>query len=310
MKVSALAVAAASFMALVQAAPMPQTFDGAFIDSIPPPTSDGPPAGATKSSPDVDVESLVDAAVSDIEKRGVASDNFVKVFDKWTGSTQTGGYLTFKFLDTYDVDLCATKCLDNTGCVFFNIFYEHNNHGEQIKCALYSIPSTKGDATNYGGQVRDGVTSYKYESAGYKKKNLQEDVPGYTYECFGAASINAPSGSNTYMGVTFSTTSASTCAAACEAKTAANAAAAKPGETYRVCNFFNYYNVYQDNVAYQNACTFYLVPYDASYATNYSGQVRNGHTYGIGESCGYTRNELLGVNGIATKPSVVTASKA
>ncbi|KAK6329929.1 hypothetical protein TWF718_003356 [Orbilia javanica] len=313
MKVSIIAAAAALF-ALASAAPTPQDFDGDFIDSIPPPTAEGAPAGATKSGPDVDVDALVESTVSDISKRwtiskrGVASDNFVKVFDNWTGSTQTGGYLTFKLLPSYDVDLCATKCLANTGCVFFNIYDETNPAGILHKCALYSIASTKGAATNFGGQDHNGVISVKSLSAGYKKKALQEDVPGYHYECFGDASINAPQTGpvDPYMGVSFTTTSPSVCAAACDAKTAYNLKQAPANGTYRACNFFDFYNVYRDGVPYQTACTFYLISYDSTFATNF-GQKRNGYQYSIGESCGYTRDVLIGVDGIATKGGVARA---
>ncbi|KAF3914188.1 hypothetical protein ABW20_dc0100109 [Dactylellina cionopaga] len=237
-------------------------------------------------------------------KRGVAEDSFVKLFDNWTGSTQTGGYLTFKTLPSRDVELCAAKCIANARCVFFNLYDETNPAGLLHKCALYSTPSTKAQAVNYGGQNHGSVNtkSVKSLSVAYKKKSLQAIVSGYSFQCFGDAAISAPNNGTTYMGVSFTTTSPASCAAACDAKTASNLNAAAPGSTYRVCNFFDFYNIYEDGVLYQTACTLFTMPYDASFATNY-GSIKNGYSYTIGESCAYTKNMLVGIGGVATKPS-------
>ncbi|KAK6525364.1 hypothetical protein TWF694_005503 [Orbilia ellipsospora] len=293
MKVSIVA-ASISLLASVQSIPTPSSVNGAISKRLNELGNSG-----VKVAFEITVANF-NAAFNRVSKRGVASDSFVKVFDNAVGATQSAGCLGITALSTYDVDACASKCLANSNCVFFNLYDDVQSNGKIHKCALYSEASTMARATYYGGGYKTRATSAISRSTGYKKKSLQPTVPRFQSLCYGSAAIDAPPGSTTYMGVFFTFTSASACAAACVATTAYNEEHAAVGHTYQPCNFFQFYDVYRDGVLFQKACTFYSIPYGAKYATNH-GAPRDGHTYTIGESCGYTANTLVGVNGLATK---------
>ena len=98
----------------------------------------------------------------------------------------------------------------------------------------------------------------------------------------GDATINAPPGTTTYMGVqTFPGTQPydpAVCAAGCLAKTAYNSRHPNPDGSYRSCVFFDAYILLKDGANGQFTCTYYTNAYDSSWATNF-GQTRDGDTY-------------------------------
>ncbi|USW56165.1 Putative PA14/GLEYA domain-containing protein [Septoria linicola] len=117
-------------------------------------------------------------------------------------------------------------------------------------------------------------------------------VPGFDGpDEFGDATIIAPKGDTTYMGVqTFPQNTGynpNVCAEACKAKSAYNVRQAKAGVQPRICRFFVAYTVLKDGGDPLFTCTYYTQPWDRSFATN-RGSTRSGVKYTNQDSNGYT----------------------
>ncbi|KAK6503551.1 hypothetical protein TWF481_008565 [Arthrobotrys musiformis] len=310
-------------------AALPQDLTGDFFDGLPEPQPTGAPLGTETNGPPVDISAIIDAAVAQatavdapgadpaltdnseptepekMRKRSPSSDaitpsGYYLVFSGLNGATQAPSYLTFKSIPVYDPNLCAAKCNSISGCRFFNLYIEINVHGQIIKCSFYSIRSTASSATNVG-QWRDSFRVTIKNSNGYAKYQPYPPVDGFTVETLGGA-INgkrlAPGDPDPYMGYTsIEASDPSTCAIACEQKTAYNSRHPSIQGTYRACNFFNFYHLYKNGEGYRTICSFYLIQFNSSYATNH-GYSSNGDTYTIAESYGYTRVVQQGDGGI------------
>ncbi|RPB22093.1 hypothetical protein L211DRAFT_885774 [Terfezia boudieri ATCC MYA-4762] len=227
-------------------------------------------------------------------------------FKNLNGATETSSYMTYKILPASTPNLAqagADFCQSVVGCTFFNIYTEKfgpNPADKVIKCSLYSLPSSADQATNVG-QWRDGYLVTISGSWGFSRI-LHPTVPGYTAEKLDGA-INGkranPTDPDPYMGyASISATDPSLCASACEDKTAFDSQH-PTGGTYKACNFFNFYILIRNGVPYKTICSFYIIPFDNSFAVNY-GYSTSTDTYTIGDSWGFTRVPQQGTGGIVT----------
>ncbi|KAF8437733.1 hypothetical protein BGX38DRAFT_926846 [Terfezia claveryi] len=291
------------------------------VNNLPP--DDGPlgPAVGTEPGPTVpDNSQIINKAVEEISNSPskLKRDNELKKryttlplppgwfyeFKNLNAATESSSYMTYKSLPASTPDLAqagANFCQSVAGCTFFNIYTEKfgpNPADQVIKCSLYSLSSTAAQATN-DGQWRDGYRVTISGSWGFSK-TLNPTVPGYTAEPLDGA-INGkranPTDPDPYMGyASISATDPSLCASACEDKTAYDSRHPTDG-TYRACNFFNFYILIKDGVPYKTICSFYIIPFDNSFAVNY-GYSTSTTTYTIGDSWGYTRVPQQGTGGI------------
>ncbi|KAK6520670.1 hypothetical protein TWF506_000919 [Arthrobotrys conoides] len=307
----------------------PQDLTNGFFDGLPEPEPTGAPFGTETSGPAVDRSAIIEATVAQataldtpradpaltnspdstdpgkLRERSPSSEaatpsGYYLVFSGLNGATQAPSYLTFKSIPTYDPGLCAAKCNSISSCRFFNLYIEINANGQIIKCSFYSIRSTASSATNVG-QWRNKFHVTINNSNGYAKYQPYPPVNGFTVEVLGGA-INgrrlASGDPDPYMGYTsIEASDPSICAIACEKKTAYNSRHPNSEQTYRACNFFNFYHLYKNGEGYRTICSFYLIPFDSSYATNH-GYSSHGDTYTIAESYGYTRIVQQGNGGI------------
>ncbi|KAF3941670.1 hypothetical protein ABW19_dt0207082 [Dactylella cylindrospora] len=317
----------------------PQEFTEDFFQELPEAEATGAPYGTAPSGPPVDLSTIIENAVAQatatdapgadpaitstpeptestperLKKRSPSSEaitpsGYYLVFSGLNGATQASSYLTYKTIPQYDPSLCAAKC--NTisyfgGYInsrFFNLYIEHDPTGTVFKCSFYSLKTTASSATNVG-QWRGSFRITIDNSNGYAKYQSYPPVSGFTVETLGGA-INGkrlnPGDPDPYMGYTsIQTSDPSICAIACEEKTGYNSRHPSSSGTYRACNFFNFYSLNRNGEGYQIVCSFYLIPFNSSYATNH-GYSSSGYTYTIAESYGYTRNVQQGNGGIVT----------
>ncbi|KAK6537012.1 hypothetical protein TWF281_001216 [Arthrobotrys megalospora] len=307
----------------------PQDLTGDFFDGLPELQPTGAPFGSETTGPPVDRSTIVEAVVAQatatdapgadpaltstpestdsvgLRERSPSSEattpsGYYLVFSGLSGATQAPSYLTFRSIPVYDPNLCAAKCNSINGCRFFNLYIEINANGQIIKCSFYSIKNTASSATNVG-QWRNGFHVTINNSNGYAKYQPYPPVDGFTAEVLSGA-INgkrlSPGDPDPYMGYTsIEASDPSICAIACEKKTAYNSRHPTSLGTYRACNFFNFYHLYKNGEGYRTICSFYLIPFDSSYATNH-GSSSHGDTYTIAESYGYTRIAQQGDGGI------------
>ncbi|EPS43848.1 hypothetical protein H072_2108 [Dactylellina haptotyla CBS 200.50] len=310
----------------------PQEFSEDFFEDLPDAQATGAPYGTETGGPFVDRSTIVEAVVAQATatdapgadpaltatpnqptespkfcKRTVSSEaitpgGYFLVFSGLSGATQASSYLTFHSIPAYNPDLCATRCDSIVGCRFFNLYIERNASGEVIKCSFYSLKSTTSAATNVG-QFRNGFHVTINNSNGYAKYQAFPAVEGFAMERLRGSTngkrlnLGDP---DPYMGYTsIQTSDPSICAIACEQKTAYNSRHLSPSNTYRACNFFNFYSLNKNGEGYMTICSFYLIPFNSSYATNH-GYSSGGNIYTIAESYGYTRNLQQGDGGIVT----------
>ncbi|KAF1929530.1 uncharacterized protein M421DRAFT_59878 [Didymella exigua CBS 183.55] len=210
------------------------------------------------------------------------------------------GYMGFTLLDTYDTDLCASKCNEIYGCSAFNIAFERSPSKDPspkggacdqpptttfIKCVFWGGPVTIANAVN-SGQYRNEYQVVIAGSNGYVNKS-SDIVPGYgPGNYLDGKVIVAPNDCNdatTYIGNQYwndgKPFDTARCAAACSAQTEANPATP--------CRFFNTYIINKNNQAQGQYCAMYTQQWDSSYAV--SNQVTyDGAIYQTSYSYSYT----------------------
>ncbi|KAJ7431038.1 hypothetical protein B0H11DRAFT_2132482 [Mycena galericulata] len=103
-----------------------------------------------------------------------APDGYELVFGPTGGANNAPGYMGFTFLDTYDVDACASLCntrgADPVGgvCKFFNIWRAVvSGVPTTYTCSMYFTPTDASTAVNFG--QGDLVVTL---SRGYKRVNV------------------------------------------------------------------------------------------------------------------------------------------
>lgn len=316
-----LYLAVTASIALAIPAPFPQDMED-IVGSLPEDSATelgpGPgPAAAAAPAPaegeiiaDV-VEQITDtsAAKRDLEKRYTTlslPSGWFFAYQNLNAATEHSSYKTYKSLpaDTPDVaQACTDFCDSKTGCTFCNVYTEKfgpNPEDEVIKCSLYSLTSGPDQATN-DGQWRNGYRVTISKSWAFSK-TFTPAVVGWTPEPLDGA-INGkranPTDPDPYMGfASIEASDPSLCAAACDEKTAYNSRHPSGG-IYRACNFFNFYTLVKNGVAFKTICSFYLIPFDNSFANNH-GYTSGADVYTIQNSWGYAKNVLVGTNGIVT----------
>lgn len=209
-------------------------------------------------------------------------------------------------LTSYDTNKCAARCKSISGCTSFDIYFERNpkvnldkkncpssDAQTLVKCAFYGIPLTANEATNDGQYTgKDFYTSI----AGSNAYTIVPPTPaGFSPPVsFGVATIKAPQGSNTYMGIqTFADVSYNpqVCADACNAKSDYNrrqAAKTSNPNNYRKCRFFDAYVAYKNDANPLFTCTYYTQGYGPEYATNIDQYNDAGDHFTHGSSYGFT----------------------
>ncbi|KAF2224071.1 hypothetical protein BDZ85DRAFT_166437, partial [Elsinoe ampelina] len=218
-------------------------------------------------------------------------DGYNVSFTNWNASNQAYGYLGYHLLDVYDTSVCAAKCNEIDDCLAFNIYFERDPSVDphpiscpnppsttNIKCVFWSGPINKANANNYG-QWRAGFQVAIAGSNGYVSSKIATPL-GYSDPVYlGNAAINALTDCSegyTYMGVKIWTDSpfdVNRCAQACTAKSAENlASAAVNGTKPQTCQFFNTYQLLENDEVVGQYCAMYNATWSASTASNYGGQ--------------------------------------
>ncbi|KAF8421836.1 hypothetical protein EV426DRAFT_671816 [Tirmania nivea] len=318
-----LAIATSVALAFPAPAPLPADHNlGEVVNSLPKDSNAqlGPGPGTSTPYAEPSKDEIISNAVEQIDatkrKRDLELEKryttlslpsgWFYVFKNLNGATEHSSYKTYTALPENTPDLakaCADFCESKVGCTFFNVFTEKfgpNPEDQVIKCSIYALPSTAAQATNVG-QWRDGYHVTISGSWGYSK-DLNPTVSGYTSEPLDGA-INGkpvnPTDPDPYMGyAAIEATDPDLCAAACEEKTTFNSQHPSDG-SYKACNFFNFYILIKNDVPFKTICSFYIIPFDNSFAVNY-GYSSGAETYTIGDSWGFTRDTQQGTGGIVT----------
>ncbi|KAI8632558.1 hypothetical protein F5Y19DRAFT_492358 [Xylariaceae sp. FL1651] len=192
-------------------------------------------------------------------------------------SSNAYGYIGFTSLDSYDTNLCASRCTAIHSCLSFNIFFERDPaftpadacpdpaNTTFIKCVFWGGPTSVDNARN------TGVSYYDFEivlagSNAYDSLTAAV-VDGYTEPvALNDAAIDAPpdcGGFNTY-----------------------NRADPPAGAPAQTCQFFNTYLLLKNGLPEGQVCTMYLMSWEATYSSN-SGQWRGNDHYTIAYSFSY-----------------------
>lgn len=79
------------------------------------------------------------------------------------------------------------------------------------------------------------------------------------------------------------------CAIECEEKTAYNSRHPSQDGKYTTCNFFNYYVLIKNDVPYKTICSFYIMQFNNSFATNH-GYWSGDDAYTVWNSWGFTKH--------------------
>lgn len=316
-----LAVSACVALAIPAPLPVPQDFEEIInavsnTDSGPlgPAPGDSPPEIEPTTSELVaatveQIEDTPSTTKRDLQKRftplGLPSGWFY-VYKDLNAATEHSSYKTYKSLPASTPDYaqaCADFCDSKIGCTFFNVYTEKfgpNPEDEKVKCSLYALPSGPEQATN-DGQWRDGYRVTISHSYAYSKV-LNPALVGWMMQPLNGAIIGKranPTDPDPYMGfASIEATDPFLCVAACDEKTAYNSRH-PTGGTFRACNFVNFYILIKNGVPFRTVCSFYIIPFDSSFATNH-GYTSGSDVYTIGSSWGITKGVLQGVAGIVT----------
>lgn len=247
---------------------------------------DPQPAGAGPvPSPDTPTAFLTDDTLASTANNVRTPIGYHNTFRNLQGSCSTLGYLGYTALGSYDPEKCASRCIDITGCMGFNIFFERDPTVEPgdgcpnpastnvIKCSFWGGDVSPSCATNTG-QSREQFQVVIAGSNGYMTSSVPP-VEGYTGTFLGDASINAPLGCNdqdTYMGFKIFTDgpfNPGLCAAACESQNEYNLAHPPASGDPMICRFFNTYMLAENGDPRGQVCAMYSNTWDSSYAVNY-----------------------------------------
>ncbi|KAG6918640.1 hypothetical protein DXG01_012759 [Tephrocybe rancida] len=190
------------------------------------------------------------------------------------GSIEGTAYLTYTVVSnaTYNINDCLAACDRVSGCVFANLYYEHNNdlldhvfsEKSNLKCALYADIHTAAEKTNRGGQQSEpapaGLT-YIQQSSGWAAKSLADpDCPKGYELVFGPTdgANNAPG----YMGFAFiDKYDVNACASLCDHR--------DPDPQGGHCKYFNIWRAVVNGQPTTYTCSMYFFPADSSTAVNY-----------------------------------------
>ncbi|KAK8254123.1 hypothetical protein IWZ00DRAFT_543158 [Phyllosticta capitalensis] len=260
------------------------------------------PTGAgTVPTPDTDTAFLSDLefqndAINAPAKVKGASGTYTQTFKNMTGSTQLNTYMTYKTLDSYDVNGCAAFCDSTKLCQSFNIYVERDPLYEQndpscsnastiyFKCALYGSWIDVSSATNMG-QYQGSFHVVIAGSDGYSMPNATTSNPptcnqpgsntwGSGKPCNGGGIIKKPGnciGSKFFPGPF----DPMVCSSYASAQVALNR---KTGNWWNLnswlpCSSFNAYTVKKNGIAIGMQCVLYynavspttdVVPFGAS----------------------------------------------
>ncbi|KAG9661666.1 hypothetical protein KCV03_g9039, partial [Aureobasidium melanogenum] len=255
-------------------------------------------------------------------------------FTNLQSSNNAYGYMGFTTLNTYDTNLCASKCNAINGCMAFNIYFERDPSVDpgtgasgcsnpasvaMIKCVFWGGPVTSANANN-NGQYRNQFQVVIAGSNGYVNKSI-EVPPGFSFTAdLGSSTINAPydvQGYNTFITSTLFHSGpfdASLCATFCQDQTAYNVQhPASDGSPPKICNFFATYLLYDNNTSHYQGqyCSLYTEAWSNSYATNngyYYGsdhyQIDHSYTYTNASSPGFDPLKVGDKNGAVHQASV------
>lgn len=236
-------------------------------------------------------------------------------------------------LTSYDTGKCAARCKSIEGCQSFVIYFERNptinldktncptsDAQTLIKCAFYGLPLKASQATN-DGQFTGGPDpkepngdAFYTSIAGSNAYSIVQATPTcFRSQDFGIATIEAPKGSNTYMGIqTFPDVSYNpqVCADACNEKSAYNKRQAErqsgAGASFRKCRFFDAYLAFKNDADPMFTCAYYTTSYDSSFATNIEQFNKAGDRFSHGSSVGYTLDESCSAGSGTVQKKVVS----
>lgn len=321
-----LYLAISASMVLAAPRPVPVAEDSEIIRIVENESSEpesprelGPDAGTPTPPKEPSTSEQVSQALNELNqnytptKRGlekrviVVPPGYYCKFAGLNGATEHPSYRTYKTLPSEDAQACTSFCDSKPGCLFANMYQEHTDTGILYKCSLYNQQSGLESATNIG-QWRNNFHVTISDSYGFAK-GVNPEVPGFIYQKVGGA-INGkkanPTDADPYMGYSsIETSDPVLCAAICEQKTAYNSRHIDSTGTYRACGFYNFYILVKNNVDFKTICSFYIIPFDDSFAVNH-GYSSNGDVYTIRESITYTRITQQGSGGIVTVPPTPT----
>lgn len=77
--------------------------------------------GVAATSPDTDTGFLADERYADAATSAPTPSGYVQAFSNLQASNNAYGYMGYTVLDTYDTNLCASKCNAIDGCSSFNL---------------------------------------------------------------------------------------------------------------------------------------------------------------------------------------------
>ena len=232
---------------------------------------------------------------------------YVNTFKNLQASSSANSYLGLYTLSSYDVAGCSQWCDNTTLCTAFNIYVERdpslNPSASQCsnpasitnyKCTLWGSSLDSTTATNAGGW-RGSFQVVIAGSNGYDKSNNTSPTtcPGWKapQNC-GNKVHNHPStclGSKFYPGPFNPQVCATLAAAQNKANTASSQWAKLLSYLYNPlkCNFFNAYELKQDQKPLGTYCMLYSSQYSTSQASYVPGWL-SGHYYGVGPSWSYS----------------------
>ncbi|KAG9653644.1 glycoside hydrolase, partial [Aureobasidium melanogenum] len=240
---------------------------------------------------------------------------YSNTFTNLNASNNAYGYMGYTTLNSYDTNLCASKCNAINGCMSFNLYFERDPSVDpgtgcsnpssvtMIKCVFWGGPVSSSNANNYG-QWRNQFQVAIAGSNGYMNNTLEVPAGFGNVQYLNNAAINAPldhEGFDTYMGSRIFNQgpfNASLCAAHCQAQNAYNTAhPPNNGAPVKLCNFFNTYILYLNKTSNVQGqyCALYTEAWDSSYATN-KGQYRGNDHYMIEYSYTFTNTSNPGFN--------------
>ncbi|KAH6883641.1 hypothetical protein BKA70DRAFT_1377997 [Coprinopsis sp. MPI-PUGE-AT-0042] len=210
-------------------------------------------------------------------ERDISSNRFItprSIAKRRYAAVEGSAYLTYTVVSnaTYNVADCLNFCTRVDGCVFVNLYYEHNNYGldfevsekSNLKCVAFAEVHTAQEKTNVGGQQSypaPAPLTYITQSSGWALKSI--------------ADPDTPEGYNLYTNRTRPTRhlyldfalldkyDVAACARLCNEHA--------PSTEGGSCQFFNIWRASVNHVPKTYTCTMYTLPTDQGTAT-YAGE--------------------------------------
>ncbi|KAF2469823.1 uncharacterized protein BDR25DRAFT_39938 [Lindgomyces ingoldianus] len=174
----------------VEVSATPQASEPKFMKRTDGTCQPKPTGAGFKVEPDTSYAFLNSPQLASAASFAPTPSNYTQAFRNLHASSSAYGFLGYIALDSYDTNLCASKCNEQDGCLAINIFFERNPSQEvgpkcpnppsttHIKCAFWSGLVTIENTNNAG------YTDHDFEvvitgSNGYNKGKMDR-VKGYS----------------------------------------------------------------------------------------------------------------------------------